>query len=122
MQNVDLTLTFILEGGMQRELNSSKSNSHFSRSAQVLRFSLFSSACVLKKHLSSASVHSACRPVHALDTQNACKHIQMQVLRNGRDIFIISISHQLAADDFEMALLRQNSASDRMLSDPYSLI
>jgi hypothetical protein len=46
----------------------------------------------------------------------------MQVLRNGRDIFIISISHQLAADDFEMALLRQISASDRMLSDPYSLI
>jgi len=67
MQNVDLALTFILEGGMQPELNSSKSKSHFSRSAQV-----------------------------------------------------ISISNKSAADDFEMVLLRQISASDRMLSDPYS--
>lgn len=60
--------------------------------------------------------------MHALDTQSACKHIQTQVLRNGQDIFIISIFNRSAADDFEKALLRQISASDRMQSEPYSSI
>ena len=57
MQNVDLALSFILEGGMQPALTSSKSKSHFSRSAQVLPGSLsftfsLSTSCVLKKQFS----------------------------------------------------------------------
>ena len=100
MQHVDLALTFLLEGGMHPELNSSKSKSHFYRSAQALElyhffsFLALSSSCVLKTHLSSACVHSACRPVHALDTQNAFNHIQTGVEKRPRYIYHVNFQQE----------------------------